>query len=224
MAQPGVRSISLHWRPQFTLPENGPDGLKESVYYLDYQGTRIISLNSNEQQDKQVAWLRSVLANNPQRWTVVTFHHPIVSPANGRDNPRLRELWQPVLDEFKVDLVLTGHDHTYARSGDLSDPVGTANVPTGLKTYDPAVGTVYVVSVSGPKMYNITNENFVRTAEDTQLFQVITVNGDEIHYEARTAIGQLYDAFVLKKRGAGQPNELRETLPPQNRRSKAATN
>jgi hypothetical protein len=120
--------------------------------------------------------------------------------------------------------VLTGHDHTYARSGDLSDRVGTANVPTGLKTYDPAVGTVYVVSVSGPKMYNITNENFVRTAEDTQLFQVITVNGDEIHYEARTAIGQLYDAFVLKKRGAGQPNELRETLPPQNRRSKAATN
>ena len=222
MAQPGVRSISLHWRPQFTLPENGPDGLKESVYYLDYQGTRIISLNSNEQQDKQVAWLRSVLANNPQRWTVVTFHHPIVSPANGRDNPRLRELWQPVLDEFKVDLVLTGHDHTYARSGDLSDRVGTANVPTGLKTYDPAVGTVYVVSVSGPKMYNITNENFVRTAEDTQLFQVITVNGDEIHYEARTAIGQLYDAFVLKKRGAGQPNELRETLPPQNRRAKAA--
>ena len=28
-------------------------------------------------------------------------------------------------------------------------------------------------------MYNITNENFVRTAEDTQLFQVITVNGDD---------------------------------------------
>jgi len=213
--------LSIQWRPQFTLPENGPEGLAETCYWFDYQGARLIALNSNEKQEEQVAWLRAVLKNNPQRWTILTFHHPIFSPARNRDNARLRELWKPVFDEFRVDLVLTGHDHTYARSGDMTDRtrVGTTNVPKGYnQVYDPVIGTVYVVSVSGPKMYDITNDNWaVRAAEDTQLFQVITVDGGELHFEARTATGRLYDAFLLKKR-EGQANALVELLPPERRR------
>lgn len=215
----GTPAVSRHWRPQFAFPEQGaPAGLEETCYYIDYQGVRIISLDSMREREGQVGWLRNVLQTNPQRWTVITFHHPMASPANNRDNPELRRLWKPLFDEFKVDLVLTGHDHTYARSGDLSAKAGGTNVPSGVQIYDPAVGTVYVVSVSGPKMYNLTNENFVRAAEDTQLYQIIKVDGDEIHYEARTATGNLYDAFVLKKRGPREPNELRELLPPENRR------
>ena len=226
VANPGTRTVSRHWRPQFTFPEQGaPAGLEESCYYVDYQGTRIISLDSNRLQQEQVPWLRRVLANNPQRWTVVTLHHPIFSPANNRDNPELRAAWKPLFDEFKVDLVLTGHDHTYARSGDVAATVGTTNVPAGYsQAYDPAIGTVYVVSVSGPKMYNITNDTFaVRTAEDTQLYQIIKVDRDELRYEARTATGRLYDAFSLKKR-SGRANELIETLPAERRRSKAPGN
>lgn len=221
IAQPGVRTLSGHWRPQFTFPANGPAGLEETVYYLDYQGVRIISLNSNERQEEQVAWLRDVLQNNPHPWSIVTFHHPLFSPARNRDNPELRRLWKPILDEFRVDLVLTGHDHTYARSGDTTgrERVGTVNVPAGYnQVYDPAIGTVYVVSVSGPKMYDMTSDQWaVRSAEDTQLFQIISVDGRELRFEARTATNRLYDAFTLKKR-PGQPNELIELLPPENRR------
>jgi 3',5'-cyclic AMP phosphodiesterase CpdA len=221
------RVLSRNWRVQFTLPENGPAGeaeLRETAYYVDYQGTRIVALDSNTRQAEQVAWLRTVLKDNPNRWTVLTFHHPIFSPARDRDNPKLRELWKPLIDEFKVDLVLTGHDHTYARSGDLAGRarVGTANLAKGYnQVYDPAIGTVYVVSVSGPKMYNLTGDAWaVRSAEDTQLFQVITVDGDELRFEARTATNRLYDAFTLKKR-SGRPNELVETLPPERRRPPA---
>lgn len=223
IGQPGTPSVSRHWRPQFSFPEQTvPAGLEETCYYIDYQGARIISLDSMQKRDEQAVWLRAVLKDNPQRWTIITFHHPVFSPARNRDNPELRALWKPILDEFKVDLVLTGHDHTYARSGDAARGVGSVNVPSGYnQVYDPAVGTVYVVSVSGPKMYNITQEVFVRTAEDTQLYQIIDVDGDELRYQARTATGRLYDAFVLKKR-AGQPNELSESLPPQNRREPSA--
>jgi 3',5'-cyclic AMP phosphodiesterase CpdA len=223
------RVLSRNWRPQFTLPENGPAGVAEIVetcYFFDYQGARIISLDSNARQDEQVPWLREVLRNNPQRWTILTFHHPIFSPARNRDNPKLRELWKPVFDEFKVDLVLTGHDHTYARSGDVSGrvPVGDTNLPKGYnQAYDPAIGTVYVVSVSGPKMYDLTPGDrwAVRFAEDTQLFQVITVDGDQLRFEARTATNRLYDAFSMRKR-AGRPNELIEALPAEARRPPAA--
>ena len=44
------RSLSVQWRPQFTLPQNGPAGLEETVYYMDYQDVRVISLDSNRDQ------------------------------------------------------------------------------------------------------------------------------------------------------------------------------
>jgi 3',5'-cyclic AMP phosphodiesterase CpdA len=216
-----ARTLTRHWRPQFTLPvQNPPAGLEETCYFFDYQGARIISLDSNKKQSEQVAWLRGVLSRDPRRWTIVTFHHPIFSPAKNRDNPTLRELWKPVFDEFKVDLVLTGHDHTYARSGDVSAKVGIHNLPSGYsQSYDPKIGTVYVVSVSGPKMYPpdpSRNTFAVRVAKDTQLYQIVHVTAEELRYEARTATGERYDAFMLKKR-AGKPNELMEVLPQGNR-------
>ncbi|MBE2214792.1 MAG: fibronectin type III domain-containing protein [Opitutaceae bacterium] len=224
---PGVPAVSQHWRPQFAFPvQDIPAGLEETCYSIDYQGARIIALDSNQQQEAQVAWLRRVLAENRQRWTILTFHHPIFSPAKDRDNASLRAVWKPVFDEFRVDLVLTGHDHTYARTGRVDGRVrvGDTNVSKGYtQAYDPEIGTVYVVSVSGPKMYDITDDSWaVRMAEDTQLFQVITVDGDTLHFEARTATNRLYDAFTLRKR-AGQPNELVEVFPPENRRPRAAT-
>ncbi len=216
------RELTAHWRMQFALPEHGPPGLAETVYRIDYQGVRIISLNSNEYPAEQVPWLREQLKNNPQRWTVVTFHHPIYSTAKGRDNKTIRELWQPVFDEFHVDLVLQGHDHSYGRTDPLTAKQGTAledagledagledagladgaekNVPTGVVTHDRRGGTVYVVSVSGPKMYAVEQRPvFAKTAANLQLYQIVHVQGDELHYVAKTATGQLYDEFRLTK-------------------------
>ena len=52
-----------------------------------------------------------------------------------------------------------------------------------------------------------------RVAEDTQLYQVVTVEKDRIGFEARTARGALYDAFELK-RGADGRNRLVEGTAP----------
>ena len=202
-------TITGHWRAQFNLPQNGPAGLEETAYYIDYQGARIISLNSNEGQDKQAEWLHEILGRNPNRWTIITFHHPIYSSAKERDNVKIRKLWQPIFDKYHVDLVLQGHDHTYARTGlettALEDSNGSTLVPES--------GTVYVNSVAGPKQYSLDRKpSQKRTAEGTQLYQVISIDGDSLRLEARTALGDLYDAFALKKR-PGQPNQLIEQGP-----------
>jgi 3',5'-cyclic AMP phosphodiesterase CpdA len=205
------RTLSRHWRPSFAFPENGPEGLEESVYWLDFQGVRFISLNSNEQQEVQCEWVRQVLAANPNRWTIVTFHHPLYSSASGRDNVGLRELWKPIFDEYQVDLVLQGHDHSYARTG-LDLPAGTENLGTGVNVKRGP--TVYVVSVSGPKQYDVDARPFFkRTASGAQLYQIIHVDRDELQYEARVANGELYDAFTLRKRD-GRPNTLIDRVPP----------
>jgi 3',5'-cyclic AMP phosphodiesterase CpdA len=206
------RRLSHHWRAVFALPEHGPAGLEETCYTLTYHNLRIIGLNSNSQLDTQAAWLDQVLSANTSPWVICTFHHPIFSSGKDRDNPELRGVWKPVFDKYRVDLVLQGHDHTYARTGletPLAETVG--NVPTGVNKIDAQTGTVYVVSVSGPKMYNLNRKPFMqRAAEDTQLYQIIHIHGDTLRYEARTAVGALYDAFVLEKR-PGQINELIES-------------
>jgi len=202
-----VRTLSKHWRPTFAFPTNGPETLLESVYYLDYQGVRFISLNSNEQLEVQVPWLEKTLSDNPNNWTIITFHHPMFSSAKGRDNATQRKIWKPLFDKYNVDLVLQGHDHSYARSG-LQLPV---NLETGLNLK--AGPTVYVVSVSGPKQYDVDQRPFFdRTGEGIQLYQIIHVEADELQYEARTANGELYDAFTLIKR-PGKSNELINEIP-----------
>lgn len=236
--QSGRRSLSHHWKPSFTLPENGPAGLEESCYTFTYQNLRFIGMNSNTLQAEQAEWLDGVLAESTSQWVVCSFHHPIYSTGKDRDNAELRGLWKPVFDKYKVDLVLTGHDHTYGRTGfevpsvssqseeqvaastdtipaqTASALVGTVNVPTGVQNVDEDAGTVYVVSVSGPKMYNNNQKDFMkRVAEDTQLYQIIRIDGDKLRFEARTALGDLYDAFELRKQGAGEVNQLFEIEP-----------
>ncbi|MCC6508902.1 MAG: metallophosphoesterase family protein [Pirellulaceae bacterium] len=243
MAKTGsdVRRVSHHWRPQFELPLNGPPGLEETCYTLVYHNMRLIGLNSNEQQELQAKWLDKVLAENQSEWVVCTFHHPIFSTGKDRDNAQLRALWKPIIDKYKVDLVLQGHDHTYGRTGlhvpsslkpaekpavavgssvaagdkaTATIPQTIGNVATGVQQVDSQTGTVYVVSVSGPKMYNLQRQSFMqRMAEDTQLYQIIRIDGRKLRFEARTAIGQLYDAFELVKQ-PGKINQLNE-LPPE---------
>ncbi len=197
------RQLSVQWRPQFTLPLNGCQGLEETVYYVDYQNLRLIVLNTMEDKASQAAWLEEVLVNNTRRWTIVTYHHPLFNAAEGRSDDGWRDVLKPLFDKYGVDLALQGHDHTYARgrSGIISE-----NTSSGINTRD-HTGTVYVVSISGAKMYNskknawneypdVTRD---RHAENTQLYQVISIDGDILKYESFTPTGELYDAFELIK-------------------------
>ena len=208
-----IETVSSHWRPQFSFPvQDVPDKrLEETLYFIDYQGVRFISLDSNIGIGVQVDWLRKVLEDNENRWTIITFHHPLYSPASDRDNFEMRQLWKPLFDEFKLDLVLSGHDHSYSRTG-LIDTAKIENIPTGYQqAYDPEIGTVHVVSVSGPKMYKITKGKYAKKlGEDTQLYQIIDINNENLRFRAYTATGKLYDEFLLQKR-IGKPNLLIET-------------
>lgn len=209
-----TRSLSVQWRPQFNLPMNGIPGYEETVYYLDYEDSRIISLDSNKPPREQKIWLEEVLKNNPRKWSIVSFHHPIYSASARRDNALLRNEWKPLFDKYGVDLVLQGHDHSYARG--RARPYGE-NVLEGLNARD-YTGTVYVVSVSGGKMYDLNPSRWDafaevdqdRGAENTQLFQVISIDGDRLSYESYTATGELYDAFDLEKSPRGEPNQFVE--------------
>ncbi len=230
----GIRDITPHWRRQFTLPEHGPESLTEEVYYVDFQGVRIIALNSTDAdsdnttidandpnfQERQVrlqaAWLEKVLQDNPNRWTILTMHHQVFS-LRARERKRILAHWKPLIDKYKVDLVLQGHEHSYGRMrvapGTMA-PIGVVkDAARGSRLFSAQSGTVYVTSVAGPKMYALEDtvvDIVPKAGEGLQLYQVIRVDGDRIRYESKTADGRVYDKFELVKQGVGNPNLLVE--------------
>ena len=196
------RDLNKFWRPGFTLPANGPAGLEETTYSFDYQGTRFIILSSDDMVRNEefvrstTVWVEGLLKNNPCRWTVMAFHHPFFSTSARRDNKAVRENLKPLVDKYGVDLVLNGHDHTYAR--------GTA-MPEGTERKGKAAGTVYVVSVSGPKQYQQDAKPWWdKGYTNTQLWQTIHVDGNMLTYRAYNASGAVADEFVLTKMKDGR--------------------
>lgn len=223
-AEAATSRLAPHWRRQFTLPENGPAGLEETCCTIAFGDVRIVALDSNQRLAEQAAWLDGLLTRDRRRWVVCSFHHPIFSAAKERDNAPLRAAWKPVFDRHRVDLVLQGHDHVYGRTGLVgadAPPATLGNAPTGVNRVDATGGTVYVVSVSGPKQYDVSVHHpfMERLGEDTQLFQIVEIEGDDLRFESRTAIGGLYDGFTLVKRD-GAPNRMvsRDDLLPERRR------
>jgi 3',5'-cyclic AMP phosphodiesterase CpdA len=181
--------LDPHWKMHFNLPKNGPVGMQDAVYYLDYQDVRLISLNSqlimldSVAAQRQEQWLTEVLASSKTKWNIVVMHHPVYSTAKNRDNTILRERFRPIFEKYGVDLVLQGHDHTYAR--------GTAG----------KVRPVYLLSVAGPKMYGSDSERWMEVSgAQTQLYQVIRVTDSKLYFSSYKLNGQLFDSFQLTKK------------------------
>lgn len=181
--------LDPHWSVQFKLPNNGPDGLKESVYYIDYQDLRVISLNSQMimldaiSAQTQEKWLKEILESSDKKWNIVMMHHPVFSTSKNRDNEILRTRFKPLFETFEVDLILQGHDHTYARGA-----VGEATRP------------VYLLSVAGPKMYESDSDRWMTVqATHTQLYQIIEIKGNKLVLSSYQVDGKLLDSFELYK-------------------------
>jgi acid phosphatase type 7 len=190
-------TLDPHWNLQFTHPANGPKGLEGTCFVIDYKNLRLISIDSaadselrNEDGFKleaQKVWLDSVLQANTPKWVIITTHLPFYSPKENRDNKHLRENFQPILEKYKVDLVLSGHDHSYGRGRVTDNPENGHEV-------------MYVVSVSGPKMYEPGDKEWMEhSGAFKQLYQIISIDGEELNYKSFTADGKLFDEFKLNK-------------------------
>ena len=195
--------LSQQWRPHFSFPTNGPDTskLSETVYFVDYQGVRFISLDTASMDSdplvstlQQSLWLDQILKHNPNQWTIIFHHHPMRAATASRTGHILLNLFfRQTYERYNVDLVLQGHDHAYARGQSLSlfGKWGGKQSP------------VYVVSVSGPKMYEGGAKWPLVGARNTQLYQLINIVDNKLSYQAFRADGVLYDQFEIEKDDSG---------------------
>jgi hypothetical protein len=93
----------------------GQSGLGYYSYSLG--AWRVFSLNSEVGIDAgsaQMAWLRSELSGTTTLCTLTYFHRPLFSSGFHGDQMQMREMWR-TLYEFGVDIVVSGHEHSYER-------------------------------------------------------------------------------------------------------------
>lgn len=79
--------------------------------------TQFFMLESNRTHVnyEQLNWLNRTLSSSSAPWKVVATHHPIYSSGKHGSVWWMKIFVEPLLVKYKVDIVLSGHDHHYER-------------------------------------------------------------------------------------------------------------
>ena len=220
-----VADYSLH----YNNPNASTLGSTESGgdYYYSYGDTLFISLNSNSRNVEEHRQLmkEAVASHEDAKWKVVLFHHDIYgsgSPHSDVDGANLRILFAPLMDEFNIDLCLTGHDHSYARTYQILDGkvIETDGVSENAsKAYNPE-GTLYIAagSASGSKFYtlNTVKQYYIAERSNTPepTFSTIDFSGDSLTIKTYDYNGQKYanDVTLSKDGNAKSIEEMKNEV------------
>lgn len=117
-----IKGIIKHptplWLELFPCPANGPKRFLGTTYYVDFEYARYIVIDTNpllRLSDYTIlnTWLHKVISEAQERYTIVMMHHPVYSCSMGRSNVGISCFLKHTLG--KADLVVSGHDHNYAR-------------------------------------------------------------------------------------------------------------
>ncbi|TQV84960.1 PKD domain-containing protein [Aliikangiella coralliicola] len=213
----------------FTHPTNGEAGGvasgSELYYSFDYGDIHFVCLDSYSSAididpgAPQYQWLEQDLQANNKSWVIAFWHHPPYSKTSGHNSDsetgmrKLRENANVLLEQYGVDVVLGGHNHSYNRSYFINGHYGvesTFNPSThkvqngdgGTTPYNKTDqrGAVYVMSGSAGKVtYSIdTHDANVARYYNLGSF-VIDIDGDNLTGRYLRETGAIDDVFSISK-------------------------
>lgn len=90
-------------------------GMPRRYYTRSAGDVQLFLLDSNEITTAQTRWLRRALRASTARWQIAAFHHPPWACGGHSGHDEVEERWVPLFERYGVDLVLSGHDHSYQR-------------------------------------------------------------------------------------------------------------
>jgi len=191
----------VYYVSQFTLPENGPAGLKEQAYSYDIGPVHFIVLDSQSDEEgnilpAQVEWLEKDLAASKAPWKIAFFHKPPYENHILRTNPDVKKAFCPLFDKYHVDLVFNGHDHALAH---------TYPINGGKIMEKPSQGTVYyIVGRSGTKAYkDLVKKDwntFFYNPLDQPVYLVLKSDKNKVTVKSYKQDGTLMNDFYINKK------------------------
>jgi hypothetical protein len=245
----------------FSFPTAGEAGGigsgTEAYYSFDYGDVHFVMLDSEQAPTSatspMLTWLEADLQDAVMKspdWIIGAFHRPPYSRGALHDSDnelfevRMRQFVLPILENYGVDLVFSGHSHDYERSRFLdghygrsgtfsSDNVvqpGTGDPSTDgayRKTVlgpDPHSGTVYVVNGSGSDLRTAILNHPAMVVNRLEIgSMVIDIDHDTLTARFVNGAAQLRDTFqIVKGSGVTKPRRSpRSTLRRLSRRASA---
>ncbi|MBR6286393.1 MAG: metallophosphoesterase [Bacteroidaceae bacterium] len=165
------------------------------LFALTYHNTDFYLLDSDRGAVflwQQRRWLKSQIEASRSAHKIVMIHHPLYSVKRKNNNLVQRLMFNSVVQDAGVDLVLQGHEHAYARCTAADRPL------KGSECHD---RPLYTVSHCSPKNYNIhPTERFYPVLSGSRYYQLVTVSAKSVTmkgYDANS--GALIDSVVIRK-------------------------
>ena len=171
-----------------------------------------------------MTWLANDLAANNKEWVIAFWHHPPYTKGSHNSDTEgalidMRQNALPILESHGVDLVMSGHSHSYERSHLLDGHYGTSDTLTGTMTLDlgggsesgagayekPAGGTnagaIYAVAGSSGKTSSTGNLDHPAMFVSLRSLgsMILEVNGNRLDVQFIDESGNVDDNFTITK-------------------------
>ncbi len=191
-------SSSAYFNAFLNHPKNGTANDLNTSYYVEYGNVLFIMLDVVTGFDlvEQQAWFLSTVAAHPTDFLLVSCHFSPYGTYHESSAATMIDNWLSIFDQTNVDVVLSGHDHLYART-----PPMYANGPAIM----PNTGTIYFSGGSaGYKLRQVLVEEsgiYEFYLEDTiSTVSMINVTSTEICVETIDSSGIIVDSFNIHKK------------------------
>jgi acid phosphatase type 7 len=225
----------LPYYSMFTLPTGGEAGGlasgTEDYYSFDRSNVHFVCLDSmtsdRSPTGAMATWLRNDLAATTQDWIIAFWHHPPYSKGSHNSDTEsqlieMRQNFLPILEDYGVDLALTGHSHSYERSYLLDGHYGSSTTLTSSMIKDsgsgrpsetgayqkpssgpaPHEGAVYAVAGSSGQTSGGTLNHPAMFISLNQLgSMVLDVDGNRLDAKFLRETGAIADSFTIVKGG-----------------------
>ena len=186
--------------------ENVPTPDAGRYYSFDRGDVHFVAIDSNLLADatasrRMLAWLENDLATTRATWRIPFFHHlpyPIEHHVGDPLCIAAQQQLVPIFERYGVQLVFSGHEHTYQRSKPMRR--GTP-VTSGT-------GIVYMVSGGGGGgLHPVVPKDFLVKAESVHHYLRVEADASKITIHAIGADGKEFDSFSLAqpRLAAGTP-------------------
>jgi hypothetical protein len=223
----------------FSLPTLGETGgvpsTTEAYYSFDHGNVHFICLDSEGSVrtpgGAMAVWLRADLAATSQPWIVAFWHHPPYTKGSHDSDDsldsggRMRDMRRyilPILDSTGVDVVFTGHSHSYERSYLLNGHYDVSSTLTSAMKVDstsgrvdgtdgpyekplsnpPYEGTVHAVAGSSSRLGGGTLNHPVMVSSWNIFGSVaLDIHGGRLDARFLDTLGVVRDSFTIVKVG-----------------------
>ena len=207
-----LNCLPVGYLQEFSVPANDSATFPGYYYSFDAGPVHFIVLNTQMYEldaiksgieSEQKIWLKRDVKNHNKPWQIVLMHKDILTYGTGKfDEQRggindIGHAFMPLFDVLGIDLVLTGHEHTYRNRGHIF-----AGKPADAGPY-------YVMcGLAGDQRYpglwkNPHFDKVLAPQPETDNYLTLEATGDILRLKCFLPNGEKIDDVTLRKNNGG---------------------